>query len=160
MPRWGRFLPHWCVSEFHDSAARSCWRMRSFWHPVWEKRRKSGNLPGRFQGTEPPLESVWHRHPSHIISPLSGQLCGGCQPDLGSLLCMMIVSTTFILQEPLVACLFPFHFCKHHCTLSFAVDCVDIIVDITKIPNICANASPCIANICNRHSQGEVFKSW
>lgn len=31
---------------------------------------------------------------------------------------MMIVSTTFILQEPLVACLFPFHFCKHHCTLS------------------------------------------
>ena len=25
---------------------------------------------------------------------------------------------TFILQEPLVACLFPFHFCKHHCTLS------------------------------------------
>lgn len=65
MPRWGRFLPHWCVSEFHDSAARSCWRMRSFWHPVWEKRRKSGNLPGRFQGTEPPLESVWHRHPSH-----------------------------------------------------------------------------------------------
>ena len=38
--------------------------------------------------------------------------------DAESLLCMMIVSTTFILQEPLVACLFPFHFCKHHCTLS------------------------------------------
>ena len=55
-----------------------------------------------------------------------------------------------------------FCFCQqvHHCILSFAVDCVDIIVDITKIPNIRANASPCIANICNRHSQGEVFKSW
>lgn len=32
--------------------------------------------------------------------------------------CSIIVSTTFILQEPLVAYRFPFHFCKHHCTLS------------------------------------------
>lgn len=55
---------------------------------------------------------------SHIaVAILSDLWYSFCEP-LGSLLCSMIVSTTFILQEPLVACLFPFHFCKHHCTLS------------------------------------------
>ena len=31
---------------------------------------------------------------------------------------MMIFSTTIILQEPLMACLFPISFCELHCTLS------------------------------------------
>ena len=64
-PRLGKFQPHLCVCESHDSIAQSCLRMKFSGPPTLEMRKISENLPGRFQDTEPPLGSVWPRCPSH-----------------------------------------------------------------------------------------------
>lgn len=64
-PRLGKFQPHLCVCESHDSIAQSCLRMKFSGRPTLEMRKISENLTGRFQDTEPPLGSVWHRCPSH-----------------------------------------------------------------------------------------------
>ena len=71
--------------------------MRFFARPTWGMRRKPENLPIRLRGTEP-LSEALGVEVNHLISPLSGQLCGGCQPDFleysskGSLLFLRYIS--------------------------------------------------------------------